>query len=442
MLVAGGGDGSQQFARALAWGIVAAVDALLTFLGLDSLLRRIARPLGRPMGRTVARLSQRARNRRSTRQARRRRRDEDDRRTGARRGDDQHRARAQASRARTDRRAEARRARTATERRTARAPSRGQQSRSERRRERERRRRERLERRWRMGMAAVQRLINRDRDEAGISPRRFRAELLWIRVRHRFSRLQLDHAGDGYVVVARMNPGDRRRVGGYLIDRNRISYPTGENASTGEKDWGISRRGNQRLFFIKPRGSGVRAYVFFARGTNRGNWQAILGSGAGGEAERLARQHLETTKEQYVALIPADRHPAAPGFDVGGVGREPGEPEERLFLGEAKESSAGRRFTARGVTAFHGSPFRSNIRGLAEGEGPEVTRVRTALEAGRITYQVYLRGNAQYSERQRRRLETLVKISLRAYLRTLRLSREQIGAAIRNVRVPPPVRLP
>jgi len=432
------------FAQALAHGIVGAVDAILIFLGVDQLIRRVVGAIARPFGRIIQRIQTRfSQWQQRRRQRRSQARDRDRRRDGGRENPaDANRHRRAEDAARRDRRAEARRRQTESERHAGRSPTR-QQRQSDRRQERERAQRERLERRWRAGMAAVEALVNSHRDEAGISTLRFRAELLWLRARYRFSSLTLEHVGDGFLVVARMNPSDRRRVGGHLIDINRIPFPPGESASTSRKDWGVSNRGNTRLFLIKPRDSETRAFVFVARGTNRGNWQAIPGAGSGGEAERLARQHLEATKEQYIALVPADRHPAAPGFDAAGVGRDPGSPDDRLYLGEAKESTAGRYFTARGTSAFHGSPFRTNIRRLLSGSQPgiDAASVRTALEAGRVTYQVFLRGNASYSERQRRRLENLVKTALRAYLRSRGLSRDQIAAAIQNVHVPPPIRL-
>ncbi len=211
MLVAGGGDGSVQFARALAWGIIAAVDALLTFLGVDSLLRRIARPLGRPMGRIVGRLRDRFARRRTTRQARRRRRDDDDRRAGARRGDDHHRARAERTRARADRRAEARRARTTAERRSARAPARAdarrrsqdpnrrrQDADRRRRQERERRNRERLER----AVAAIRPRAERMLRD-GVSERRMRMTFRRWQVRYRLTRLRMMPDGG---IEAAINP--------------------------------------------------------------------------------------------------------------------------------------------------------------------------------------------------------------------------------------------
>ncbi len=213
MLVAGGGDGSVQFARALAWGIIAAVDALLTFLGVDALLRRIARPLGRPMGRIFGRLRERFARRRTARQSRRRRRDDDDRRVGSRRGDGQHRARSERSRARADRRAEARRDRTRAERRTARSntrndarrrsddPNRRRQERDRRRRqERERRNRERLERARRELPPRINRLL------AGRPSRlRLLAQLTYWRLRYRLSSLRV-HGSERYDIIARVNP--------------------------------------------------------------------------------------------------------------------------------------------------------------------------------------------------------------------------------------------
>jgi hypothetical protein len=218
LLVVGGGDGSQAFARALAWGIIAAVDALLTFLGVDSLLRRIAGPIGRPVGRIFGRLRT-SLARRGGRRARGRRRRDEDRRQGHRRGDGEHRARAASSRARADRRAEGNRRRTRNERRAARDrradPRRRNDDRRRRENERRRRREEanrlRLERAVRSIQPRAQRLLSR-----GVSKFRLRATLLLWRVRHRLSSLTVSRGG---AIRATINPSMEVIDGVHIDDR-------------------------------------------------------------------------------------------------------------------------------------------------------------------------------------------------------------------------------
>ena len=213
MLVAGGGDGSVQFARALAWGIIAAVDALLTFLGVDSLLRRIAGPIGRPMGRIFARLRQRFTRRRGGRASGRRRRRDDDRRAGRERGDNHHRAERERGRARAERRAESSRHRSRAERQATRSntrhdarrrsqdPNRRRQDDARRRRqERERRQRERLDRARRELPPRINRLL------AGRPSRlRLLAQLGFWRLRYRLASLQI-RGTQRYEIVATVNP--------------------------------------------------------------------------------------------------------------------------------------------------------------------------------------------------------------------------------------------
>lgn len=50
MKVADGGNGAVQFAKALAHGIMAAIDALLTFLGVEKLIMKLAKVIAKPFG--------------------------------------------------------------------------------------------------------------------------------------------------------------------------------------------------------------------------------------------------------------------------------------------------------------------------------------------------------------------------------------------------------
>ncbi|MFN0245411.1 MAG: DUF4157 domain-containing protein [Kofleriaceae bacterium] len=448
LLVAGGGDGSQAFARALAWGIIAAVDALLTFLGVDSLLRRIAGPIGRPVGRIFGRLRTRLARRGGARGARRRRQRDDDHRRGRTRGDGHHRARSERSRARAERRAEGNRARTRRERAASRAQGRGAPRRDPPRHgpdSRAERRRQRVERRWRAGMAAVTRLVDGHRTEGGISTRWMRARLMWLRIRYRFSVLELQRSGQGFVVRAAMNPSDNKTVHGHVIDLDLVNYPNSHTASTVRLRWEFSRSGREHVY---ARRLTDNQRIFYLRSTapNRGYWLAVPPPQSGGTAERLAREKLERDKDNYLALVPANRDPSAPGFDVASAGNERGSTEDRLTAGDAKESVARRYFGRADASSFQGSALSTNLGSTisrAGEQGPAAhARVVGLIEQGRIDFQIYLHGTAQFTERQRRLLERAIKTSLRVYLRGRNLSREEINAAIARVRVPTPVRVP
>lgn len=195
MKVADRGNGAVEFARALAFGIVAAVDAVLTFLGVDRLIRRVVGAIARPFGRIIGRVTrrfrafmQRRRRRRSPQRTRGRQQ-----RDGGRGGDANALRRAR-SRARSSRR-NRRRRRASARRNRNRQGQRGQrrESPSERRRrrqqERERRRAERLRRAVAFVTPRVQAMLRRGTPKVVL-----RARLAIWRVRFRIRRLHADFA--------------------------------------------------------------------------------------------------------------------------------------------------------------------------------------------------------------------------------------------------------
>lgn len=59
MQVAAPGNGAVAFAKALAHGIVAAVDAILTFLGIDKLIKRVIGAIAKPFGKVIDKIKAR-----------------------------------------------------------------------------------------------------------------------------------------------------------------------------------------------------------------------------------------------------------------------------------------------------------------------------------------------------------------------------------------------
>jgi hypothetical protein len=196
------GGAGVAFARALAHGIVGAVDAILTFLGVDRLIRRVVGAIARPFGRIIQRIQtrfsqwqQRRRQRRSQARARDRRRD-----GGRENPADANRHRRAEDSARRDQRAELDRRRRDTERDSHR-PERRRKSDSDRRRreqqERDRRNRERLDRAVRAIQPQIGNLMR-----GGVSRLRLAAQLAFWRVRYRLS--SLERRGDS--IIASVNP--------------------------------------------------------------------------------------------------------------------------------------------------------------------------------------------------------------------------------------------
>lgn len=205
------GGAGVAFAQALAHGIVGAVDAILTFLGVDRLIRRVVGAIARPFGRIVQRIQTRFRQwQQRRRQRRSQARDRDRRRDGGRENPaDANRHRRAEDAARRDRRAELDRRRRDTER-DSRRPERRRESDSDRRRreqqERDRRNRERLDRAVVAIRPRTQRML---RD--GASERRFQMSLRLWQVRYRLSSLRMLGEGSLEAVVNPRTVFDRAR---------------------------------------------------------------------------------------------------------------------------------------------------------------------------------------------------------------------------------------
>jgi hypothetical protein len=305
------------------------------------------------------------------------------------------------------------------------------------------RRKKAVQKRFDKGVQAVRRLIDSTKTEAGMRSFVFRARLAWIRLRYRFSALDL---GSG-VIHARMNPIEEIPNTAWLIELDKIepAYPPGETALTVRRDFAQSRSGNRRLFAFKPKNEDTRRYLFRSTGENKGFWNGIRVNEDVKEAEEAARQRLESEKTNYVALVPPTKDPSAPGFDVAGIGQTKVGPGgiagDRLTIGEAKTSSAktGRWFSARDTTAITGNPLEKGIgKLLTQTDQSLRARVRTALVNGNVDFVVYLAKGAKFSELQRITLKVTIKRDLIEYLSGVRfkgLSRTQIARAVRNVTV-------
>jgi hypothetical protein len=204
MQVAAPGNGALAFARALAHGIMAALDAILTFLGVDRLIRRVIGAIARPFGRVVSRVqarfrasTARRRQRGETRPSARRRDDED-----GRDGDAQRRS--AESRARRDDQEQDRRQI---------ARRRDEQTRPERRREtpaeRRRREREEQERRDRERLDRAVQAIGPQVDSllaGGVSRLRLSAQAAIWRVRYRIRSVTFIKSGRNAKVEAANSP--------------------------------------------------------------------------------------------------------------------------------------------------------------------------------------------------------------------------------------------
>lgn len=200
-----------DFANALARGIVAGLDAILTFLGVDRLIMRVGGAIARPFGRIFNRIAQRFRSRRQQRTAQRQRDRDHDRRNRERDGrPDELRAANERRRARDEADRDDHRERRRREddhRRQAQQDSRrdprsrsdhaSESGRRRDRQEREQRDRERLDR----AVAAIGPAVSQ-LQRHGVSRLGLQARLLVWRLRYRLSGLSLQ----GDEVTAEINP--------------------------------------------------------------------------------------------------------------------------------------------------------------------------------------------------------------------------------------------
>ena len=432
MKVALPSNGAASFARALAHGIVAAVDMVLTFLGVDALIRRVLGAIARPFGRIIQRIQQRFRQfmdrRKARRQGRQRpRRQRDDGRDGSgahgrARQDGRNRQR------KADRRQRDRDARRGRQRQKERGRRRENPN-DRRRRDRDARnraRREAVERRFKAGIAAVRRGVAKSGGDY-VSTRLHRIWLLGLRLRYRFTRLSLELRGDHWVIDARMNPKEIINDSS-VVDEHKVNplWPPGIRSP---KDKGFrpsKRSGNIRLRAWETKQTDAITWVWLRRGNSArgGNWRKENVNQIGEQGEKAARAELERNKFNFVQGVDIMRPTSAPGFDAAGLGRKTEGGTDQAHIGEAKTSQAkgggyspASKFTAttRNLGASIDS-MRETVR--SQGGAVAVRRLNTALRSGNVTFTIYLVGTAKISAATHATVSARIRTHLRAYLRS------------------------
>ena len=218
MKVAQPSNGAASFAKALAHGIVAVVDMVLTFLGVDALIKRVLGAIAKPFGKVIQRLQQRFRKFMDRRKARRQGRTPSRRRDGGRSspGDANRRRRAESDARRRDRNDDRRRRdRDGDGKDKKRKESREERRRRERE-ERDRQNRERLARAASELPGKIRPLLSR-----GTPGLFLRARLAIWRLQYRLSALEIDRSGRGFQIHARVNP-DQVVVAGVTFGREEL----------------------------------------------------------------------------------------------------------------------------------------------------------------------------------------------------------------------------
>ena len=297
-----------------------------------------------------------------------------------------------------------------------------------------------------------------------------RAQLAYLKLRYRFSKLDLSAQGDKWVINASMNPAGTVDDSLTITDPNKITPGTPPGAQPPvSKGFRASRRGNTRLFATDQAGTEWVWKKKTPTSATQGHWQKTNDDSKIKEAEQEAQKWLESHKKDFVSLVRADKAASEHGADVGGLGQESGQPgKERLYIGEVKlGAGAGptyfgfkpgdpeaNKFTAitTNLESTLGGMRREALeRGAAEDKGQEyVERVDAALKSGSVTINIFLKGQARIGETGRSGgWSTFTKV--RAYVfRELRrilsaapynLSRSQLNKVIKNVKVESPIRI-
>ncbi|MCH9650643.1 MAG: DUF4157 domain-containing protein [Deltaproteobacteria bacterium] len=455
MKVAQPANGAAQFALALARGIVAGLEAVLTFLGVDRLIMRVGKTVAKPFGKIFKNLSARLKKMRSKRKKDRkeaRGKDRAQRRKGGKEKPKTARQRRRERSKQRDRRRQRRRSRRpANQRRPQRRRNRSQR-RDDRRRKREQRKMER----WRKGMAAVDRFLAKH----GNSESRaltFRAGLALIRVRYRFKTLRLVAEGGNWVLAAGMSPFKRQKVNRKIVKADMIdpAFPPASKVGQRKRQFQISNSGNVRLFAWDTKNPDI-SWVWKAKSgkAKKGSWQPVAGkkkSAAVKAAEKAARAKLATKKKEFVDLVDSSKHENAQGFDAAGIGKEQGSSQRRLFIGESKQSDAkkGRNFGVEKFTATTGSRLGPNFaeaesQAKKQGGTKALRQVRSALKSGRVTFIVFISGDARVSKNAMKKLKTQILSDMRKFLKVRfpTLTAAERNKVIREIEViPKPVKV-
>ena len=205
MQVAAPGNGAVAFAKALAHGIVAAVDAILTFLGIDKLIKRVIGAIAKPFGKVIDKIKARFKsfldNRRKRADAKpggkKSKADRDD-------GPDAHARKSARDKADRDH-ADDDRQKASKDKGKDNKDKKKESDADRKRREQaeeERRNREKLDKAKRELPAKIVPLLRR-----GTSGLILRARLAVWRLQYRLSALSVENSGRGFRIEARVNPG-------------------------------------------------------------------------------------------------------------------------------------------------------------------------------------------------------------------------------------------
>jgi hypothetical protein len=287
--------------------------------------------------------------------------------------------------------------------------------------------------RWEKGVAAVKALAAREKKKA--STKGLASGLQKLKDKFQFTELRLIVRGGKAVIDAAMSPGTEIPVD----DTEFVTAEDGVTIIIPKKDPAVtvglapSNDGNNRLFGFDAKGIKIMVYV-----VSKKAWQAVPSDERVREMEQKAREWLAAHKDEFASLVNASKHPSAPGFDIAGLGKEPGGTQERLFIGEAKGSFQGSPmwFQAAKFTAIQGTPLTKNVAGSGTANPTAVSRINTALASGNVTIVIFLNKDAYVSDKAWATLERNVRRDLKAYILTNFPDRaDDIKKIMKNVQV-------
>lgn len=323
---------------------------------------------------------------------------------------------------------------------------------------RDEKRKRKVQERFDKGIASVEKYKAKFRGKQS-SSLRFQAGLALIRVRYRFSKLQLVQQGNGWVINAVMNPRKVVGVGhSTLLKVNELNPSAPTNAVPPlSKAFGKSARGSTRYYCTDSEGN---RWYWRPKDNSptKGTWIKANDNKNKEKAEAAARDYLASNNPKFISLVEDDKGLTSGGLDAGGL--DPTDQEERLVLGESKHSggqhpeyikyvppelvgtrqkSGHYRHNPLSATTDNLTANIASLRNqvIERKEGAElIKRVDAALRAGKVTIIYFLAGNATISGNTRKKVEERIRNELSNLLKNrFKMSKTEIKGVIGNISV-------
>ncbi len=320
----------------------------------------------------------------------------------------------------------------------------------------EEKRKRKVEERFEKGIFAVEKYKAKFRGKQ-TSSLIFKAGLALIRVRYRFTKLELVQQGSSWAIDAVMNP--RKVVGvdhSTILKVNELNPSNPPDAvSPTTKAFGTSARGST-LYYCTD-GEGTRWYWRpKVQSPTEGRWIKASDNKDKAKAEAAARDYLISNNAKFVSLVADDKGLTSRGVDAGGFDPD----QERLILGESKhsggknseyvkyvppdlvgtqQSSGHYRQNSLSATTDNLTKNIADMSNLALGHAQGaslIRRIETALRSGKVTVIYFLAGQAKISKVTLEKVEDRIRAEISNLLKNrFKMSKSEVKEVIGNVEV-------